>query len=143
VGLQGEGGAASLAAAKGLRGRDDPAARRRSCEQALDGERAARARVVRMPLKTVEPLRTRVTRQRLPTWDWSTSNSVSMRPSSALAFSFQVLEMLHLPVLTTPRPPLVLAAVAVEASTTSSAVSVAIPVIVSLCNLGPFSMGHD
>ena len=43
----------------------------------------------------VELFLTIVTRQRLPTRFWSTSNSVSMRPSSDFAFSFQWLEALH------------------------------------------------
>src|ERR1041385_2118027 len=42
-----------------------------------------------------------------------------MRPSSFFAFSFQLLLALHLPVLTIPRPPLVPAAVAVDAITAS------------------------
>jgi hypothetical protein len=45
------------------------------------------------------PLRWSVTVQRTPFRFWSTSNSTSMRPFSALSFSFDVLAFVHVPAL--------------------------------------------
>jgi hypothetical protein len=91
------------------------------------------ATVVRMPVNTRAPFWVTVTRQRRPTRFWSTSNSVSTRPSSNFAFSFDTLPAEHLPPTTTPLPPLPPEASAVEAATASSATSEAIPMSVSLC----------
>ena len=68
-----------------------PARRRRTSNEPLG------ARVVRMLRKTVDPLRLIVTRQRLPTRFWSTSNSVSRRPLSRLTFSLEVEFMVQWP----------------------------------------------
>ena len=80
---------------------------------------------MRVPLKTATPLRCSVTRQRRPTRFWSTSNSVSMRPSSAFAFSFQVVPAVQRPETRTPSPSYAGAAKAVGAKETSAAATAA------------------
>jgi hypothetical protein len=61
------------------------------------------ASVVRTPVNTARPFWTIVTRQRRPTRFWSTSASVSIRPSSSFAFSFALLAAEHVPATRTAR----------------------------------------
>jgi hypothetical protein len=79
--------------------RSDPAGlriRRLISEEPLGGP------VIRAPRNTTTPLRVSTTFHRRPEMFWSTSNSTSIRPSSCLAFSFQLAPLEHLPVLITP-----------------------------------------
>ena len=63
--------------------------RRRSAIRRLTENDPLGGRVMRTPRKTTTPFRLITTFQRRPLRFWSTSNSVSTRPSSCLALSFQ------------------------------------------------------
>jgi hypothetical protein len=84
-----------------------------------------------LPLKTRAPFLKMVTRQRLPTTFWSTSNSVSSRPSSSFDFSFQVAPALQRPLLMTPLSSRCPPASAAGARTSRAVASAAMPINVS------------
>ena len=78
--------------------------------------------MVRLPENTVVPLSLTLTDQTRPERLASTSNSHWMRPSSCLAFSFQVAPLLHVPCALTASEPLACAGPAIVTGTASAAI---------------------
>ena len=84
--------------------------------------------VVLMPLNRLTPFWRMTTRHFFPTTFWSTSNSVSMRPPSTLAFSFQFAEPEHEPCLITRAPPPFAGADETAASAATASTMLATPI---------------